>query len=794
MSEINCIQHIQGYCALCTSSCGCISVVEKGRLIKVEPDPSHPTGKAMCGKGRAAAELVHHNERLLYPLRRISQKDAEPQWERISWDEALDITAQALRQLSDDSGPESVAFGITTPSGTGLQDSYPWIERLRYAFGSPNAVFGTEICNFHRDNIFAYTFGVDTPMPDFAHTDCLILWGHNPSATWLSFASRVAEAKARGAKLIVIDPRRAGLAVKADEWLRVRPGSDGALALGLANLLIEEQHFDEAFIRKWTNGPLLVGEDGTMLRGCDILANADPAMRVAWDAEVSKPVLYDPKSGAYESAWSALALTGCYEIVGANGTALVCKPAFELYAESCRAFTPEHVETITWVKADQLRKTARLIFEAASVASFSWSGVGQHSNASQTSRAIALLYALTGSFDSPGGNVLFDTIPVADISGAELLAPGQLAKALGATDRPMGPAQSGWITTDDLYQSILGGTPYQIKGMISFGSNILVSHANTARGISALKALKFAVHIDMFMTPSAELADIILPVNTPWEREGLKTNFSVGADAASYIQLRPQVIESRGESKSDIWIAFELAKRLGLAEQFWNGDIDASYRALLAPSGISLEELRQKPGGIQVPYETRYQKFANTVDNPIGFETPSRKVEIFSERLQDVGQAALPFYVEPAVGPNSRPDLYVDFPLVLTSAKSLHYCHSQHRGLPSLRKREPDPLIEIHPDAAAERRIVDGDWIHLVTPNGAIKARARLRDTLDPRVVSATYGWWQSCPELGLPGYELIGPENANINNAIGNQQVDPVSGSVAHRSNLCEVSLAAEL
>lgn len=793
MSETDGIQKIQGYCALCTSSCGCISVVEKGRLVKIEPDPSHPTGQAMCGKGRAAAELVHHDERLMFPLRRISPKDAEPQWERISWDEALDSTAETLKRLAENNGSESVAFGITTPSGTGLQDSYPWIERLRYAFGSPNAVFGTEICNFHRDNIYSYTFGVDTPMPDFAQTDCLILWGHNPSSTWLSFASRVAKAKARGAKLIIIDPRRAGLAVKADEWLRVRPGSDGALALGLANLLIEEQHFDAAFVREWTNGPLLVNSDGTILRGCDIVANADPKLRVAWDTEVEKPVLYDPESGVYKDEWTTLALTGHYEIMGATGTTVRCKPAFELYAESCRTFTPEHVETITWIPADQLRATARLIFESNAVSSFSWSGVGQHSNASQTSRSIALLYALTGSFDSPGGNVIFDTIPVEDISGANLLAPEQLVKALGFKDRPMGPAKSGWITTDDLYRAILDKKPYQIRGMINFGSNILVSHTDTERGILALKALEFAVHIDMFMTPSAALADIILPVNTPWEREGLKTNFTVGADASSYIQLRPQVIESRGESKSDLWIAFELAKRLGLASQFWGGDIDASYRALLAPSGISLEELRRSPGGIQVPFKTCYRKYANNVSSPIGFATPSRKIEIFSESLQSVGQAALPNYVEPSVGPNSRPDLYFKFPLVLTSSKSLHYCHSQHRGLPSLRKREPDPSVEIHPDAAAARQIVDGDWVDLVTPDGAIKVRAKLRDTLDPRVVSTTYGWWQHCTELGLSGHDIIGRESANVNDVIGNTETDPISGSVAHRSYLCEISLASK-
>ena len=578
------IERIPGYCALCTSVCGCISVVEDGRLVAVEPDPSHPTGKALCGKGRAAPELVYHEDRLLHPLRRVTRKDAPGEWERIGWDEALDETARHLKRLAAESGPESVAFAITTPSGTGIQDSYPWIERLRHAYGSPNAPYGTEICNFHRDDIYALTFGVDTPMPDFQNAGCIVLWGHNPSTTWLAYASRVAEAKARGAKLIVVDPRRAGLAVKADVWLRVRPGSDGALALGLANLLLEAGHYDAAFMRDWTNGPLLVrDDDGSPLRADHLRAGGDPALRVAWDADAGAPMLYDSGSGRYDGG--APALDGRYEVAGADGTAIPCRTAFDLYRERCRPFTAERVEEITWVPAEQLRAAARLMGEADAVSSYSWSGVGQHTNASQTSRAIALLYALSGSFDAPGGNVLFDTIPTNDIRGREMIAPQQMAKAVGGAGRPLGPEQQGWITSDDLYRAILEGEPYPIKGMVSFGTNILVSHADTARGEAALKALDFAVHVDMFMTPSAALADIVLPVNTPFEREGLCTDFKVGADATAFAQLRPPAIQSLGESQSDVWIVFELAKRLGLANQFWGGDIDASYREMLEPLG-----------------------------------------------------------------------------------------------------------------------------------------------------------------------------------------------------------------
>ena len=785
------IERIPGYCALCTSVCGCISVVEDGRLVAVEPDPSHPTGKALCGKGRAAPELVYHEDRLLHPLRRVSPKDEPGEWERIGWDEALDETARHLKRLAAESGPESVAFAITTPSGTGIQDSYPWIERLRHAYGSPNAPYGTEICNFHRDDIYALTFGVDTPMPDFQNAGCIVLWGHNPSTTWLAYASRVAEAKARGAKLIVVDPRRAGLAVKADAWLRVRPGSDGALALGLANLLLEAGNYDAAFMRDWTNGPLLVrDDDGTPLRADHLRAGADPALRVAWDADAGAPMLYDSGSGRYDGGVPAL--DGRHEIAGADGTAIPCRTAFDLYRERCRPFTAERVEEIAWVPEDQLRAAARLMGEADAVSSYSWSGVGQHTNASQTSRAIALLYALSGSFDAPGGNVLFDTIPTNDIRGREMIEPRQMAKAVGGAGRPLGPEQQGWITSDDLYRAILEGEPYPIKGMVSFGTNILVSHADTARGEAALKALDFAVHVDMFMTPSAALADIVLPVNTPFEREGLCTDFKVGADATAFAQLRPPAIQSLGESQSDVWIVFELAKRLGLANQFWGGDIDASYREMLSPSGLDLEALRQSPGGVRVDHETRYRKYAGGNGQAAGFATPSRKVEVFSERLLAAGQAPLPDYVEPAIGPVSRGDLAADYPLVLTSAKSLHYCHSQHRGMPSLRRREPDPTVEMHPAAAAARSIENGDWVRLTTPHGAARARAAFKPSLDPRVVSATHGWWQACAALDLPGHDATSADGANVNAVIGNQDTDPISGSVPHRSYLCEVTRIA--
>ncbi len=132
-------EHVPSFCALCISRCGAIATVEDGRFIALKPDPSHPTGQALCIKGRVAPELVYHPDRLLYPMKRTRPKgDADPGWQQISWDEALDTVAKKLTELSDQHGPETVAFNNASPSTSALSDSVDWIRRLRKAFGSHN--------------------------------------------------------------------------------------------------------------------------------------------------------------------------------------------------------------------------------------------------------------------------------------------------------------------------------------------------------------------------------------------------------------------------------------------------------------------------------------------------------------------------------------------------------------------------------------------------------------------------------------------------------------------------------
>jgi anaerobic selenocysteine-containing dehydrogenase len=554
--------------------------------------------------------------------------------------------------------------------------------------------------------------------------------------------------------------------------------------------MIERGWYDREFVRDWTNGALLVREDtGRLLAASDLSPDGHPAHHVAWDRAAGRPVAYDPVAGRFVERLVDPVLAGPVTC-RAGAETIACVPAFEAYNALCRRFPPARVEAITRVPAAQIVETARLLWERRPVAYFHWTGLEQHTNASQTVRALSLLYALTGCWDAPGGNVRPARPPLNDLGPLSLLTDRQRARAIGLDERPLGPARQGWVTGPDLYRAILHGTPYPVRGVIGFGANLLLSQPGGATARAALERLELLVYADLFLTPTAALADVVLPVSTAWEREGLRVGFGPTQAGESFAQLRRAAIAPIGEARSDTWIACELARRLGLGQELFDGDQDAGHRFALEPTGVTLEQLRAEPGGVRVPIEPQFKRY--TAPGPdgrsTGFATPSRRVEIYSAQLGALGQSPLPDYVEPAGSPVSRPDLGARFPLRLTSAKVVQFCHSQHRNLGRLRRHSPDPLAEIHPDAAKARGIADDDWLVIETPHGTMRARAALNGSLDPEVVSAQFGWWQPCEPLGLPGYDAVGAGAANYNALIDPEAVDPISGTVALRSYLCEV------
>lgn len=734
------IERIQTYCALCISRCGCIAVVEDGRLAGIEPDPDHPTGRSLCVKGRAAAELVGHPQRLTQPLRRTGRKGGDPGWQALSWAAALDFAAERLQGIAREHGPEAVAFSITTPSGTAVADGMGWLLRLANAFGSPNVLFTTHVCNWHRDNATRLTTGADIGMPDFEQASCLFLWGFNPSATWPAFGERVAAARRRGMKLVVADPRRAGLAGKADLWLPVRPGTDGALALALAGMLIDAGRFDAAFVARHSNGPFLVREDsGAVLRRGD--------RPLVWDEAVGGPV----DAGQAQ----APALRGRFDVDG-----VACRPAFDLYAALCREMSPERAAALTGVPVERIRQAAALLGEHAPTAYYAWAGVNQGTNVTQTSRALAILFALTGGFDAPGGNRQWPRPAVANVTGRELLSPGQRAKTLGLPARPLGPAAAGFVTEPDLYRAMRTGRPYAVKGLVSFGANLLTTRPDPASGRAALNALDFHLHADLFQNETASHADLLLPVASAWERGGLCSGFQLDRQASATIQLRSAVVPAPGEARPDAWIAFELAKRLGLAGHFFAGDMAAGLAHELKPTGLSADDLRARPGGIELPLADNPRAYRQQ-----GFATPSGCLEIYSESLLASGQPPLPAYLPPAAPGGA-------YPLALTSTKAVPYCHSQFRAIESLRRRLPEARVEVHPATAAAAGIDDGAAVELASPYGRVLLRARLSAAIAEGIVCVDYGW------EGEGNYAML----------LGLDAMDPVSGSLPLRAGVCSL------
>lgn len=781
---------VPGYCALCRSRCGTLNEIIDGRLVSVHPDEDHPTGGAVCLKGKAAPELIYSEARVLWPLRRTQPKGAEdPGWKRITWDEALAEIADRLTQFKTESGAESVAFGVTTPSGTPIIDSVEWIERFVRHYGSPNTCYSTEVCNWHKDTAHSFTFGCITPAADYSNTELIMLWGNNPAATWLAQASAIGEGRKKGARMLVIDPRHTEFSRDADVWLNINPGTDAVLAMGFIRQLLE-QGYNDTFVRTWTDAPLLVNEDsGLLLREQDITSDAVTNHYLLWDGmnNAARPCT-DAVAGD-EVFYQRASLTGRYSLSLADGKTVMCTPALDILRQAVAGYTPEHVATVTGVSIEKQQAALALIRSSSRIAYHAWVGIAQSQNATQTERAIAILYALTGAFDTRGSNRVYAKPPFNAINQLSLLPESQRQKALGLSERPLGPPASGYVTTADLHRAILEHKPYKIRGLVCFGSNMLSAHGNVDTAIAALKQLEFHVHCDHFVTPTSRFADILLPASTLWEHEALKIGFEISERADAHVQLRPQLVTPLGESLADYEIVFRLACKMGMGDDFFHGDKDAGFNHILKPSGLTLEMLRAQPGGITTQVTNHEKKYAlrdGPDGNPRGFATETGKVEIYSERLLRHGYSPVPQYIEEAPEQDA-------FPLRLTTMKNALFCHSQHRSLVSLRRKSPDPTAIVSRAVADDMGIDNKDWLEIITPAGRGRFRARIDNAIHDDVVIAEYGWWQGCPELNKPELPVNGENSSNYNMLINYAAVDGISGSVPLRAMRCAVRKVAD-
>jgi anaerobic selenocysteine-containing dehydrogenase len=433
----------------------------------------------------------------------------------------------------------------------------------------------------------------------------------------------------------------------------------------------------------------------------------------------------------------------------------------------------ERVQEITWVDKDLIRQAAKL-YATTKPACIHW-GVPteQTNNCTDFTRTATGLMAATGNLDVPGGNVLYVNPPtrtVAEFARHKELSAEQRAKRLGGEQYKLG-ARVAFITPKVAWESILQGTPYQLKAGLLCGTNPVVSRDNAREAYAALKALDFLAVIDFFLTPTAELADIFLPAGTWLEQDHVADNWK----RHGFVLARQKCVEI-GEAWQDHKIFMELGKRMG--QPWWN-TVEEALDYLLEPAGLNWEEFKKK-GYVQG--EMVYHKYRER-----GFSTPTRKVELWSTTLEKWGFDPLPKYVELPESPVSTPELLERYPLILNAGlRTPTFFHTANRQQPWLREIRPNPIVEIHPETAKKYGIQDGDWVYIESPRGRVKEQAKLYDGIDPRVVVAEHGWW--FPEIKDPGH---GWDISNINILMDNahKTMDPAMGATNIRNCLCSIS-----
>ncbi|GAB6097567.1 molybdopterin-dependent oxidoreductase [Desulfatiferula olefinivorans] len=717
----------KSYCGLCHPRCGTLLHIENGRIVKVTGDPDHPINRGViCERGRLMPDHVHHPDRLNHPLKRVGEKGGG-QWQKISWDQALDEVAEKLSTLNDRYGAETLAFTH------GTKRTYHWdCRRFFNLFGSPNTCGVNNICMCPSYATEYATYGGMVMGPRMG-AECIVNWGNNPSNSEPTFAyAQLLHAKKEGAKLITIDPRRTREAETADLWLQVRPGTDVALMLGWIRLIIDEDLYDHDFVENWTVG-------------------------------------------------------------------------FDDLKKAAAPYTPEKVSDITGVPRDLIVQAARM-YATSKPALIPW-GYGldkQGINSTQCARARAILRAITGNLEVPGGENFSIAEPVGKVRDWEhleindVIPRSQRDKQLGADRYPffgfpgweknlaanhklphgrvMAPEawHSNMAHAKDVMDAVITGKPYPVTAAISLASNPLLSFPNTKRVYEALTKLELYVVMDYFMTPSAALADYVFPASSTVEQPEIWLT-------GGFCMACTQGIDPLYERRNSYDFYRGLGIRLGQEEHWPWETVEKVYDYCLEPVGLTFKQLSDQYGIFGKREFKGYEKY--------GFGTPSGKVELRSSIFEDLGLSPLPVYREPVCGPSSSPEPSRDYPFILiTGSRFMPMYHSEQRQIEKARTKNPDPLVTIHPETAAKLKLEPGDWAVISTPLGKIRQRVRLSDSIRQDMVDVQHGWWFPERDQKLPDPFGALESNANILCPDDPEFCSPEIGSWPHSALLCNI------
>jgi len=688
----------------CGVGCGLLAHVKDGVLTKVEPaDMPNPKHRHICARGLASMKLVYHPDRLKYPMKRVGER-GEGKWERISWDEALDTIAARLKEISDRYGSRSLLWA--TAGMGGLDMTYTSFAGLCKGTMASLVGFGdaagpcADMANFG-------TFWGEGHLADFEDPGMCVIWGSNIAETQPPTMLQVRNAREKGTRVVAIDPRFTASASKADVYIPIRPGTDSALALGMIHIILDEGLHDRRFITDHTVGPYLVNsQTGRFLKEKDVVPDGSDQRYMVWDRKTGTPCPHD-------SSEIDPALTGIYTVAGFE-----CRPAFQLLADLAQTYSPTKVSEITEVPADTIRNLALDYARRKPVATYRGMGMQRTFHGDLTFRAINALAAVTGNLQ-PGSPRLY----CYEMIGGQ-------------------PGISGcnFVPILKLYDVIANGDPYPIKALWIAKHNFVNQLPDSGRIIrELLPKIDFIVVAELFMNPSAQYADIVLPACTFYEQSDLFPP-TIGIPGGSkYFQLQNKVIEPLHECKPDPEILRELARRMNLGDHFEKTQ-EQFIESMLAsgyPSevGITMEMLKENP--VAAP--------ANYTNAP-DFATPSGKMTFYSEKLVEMGQQ-LPCYMEPLEGKLNP--LSKKYPLVFLNTHTRYRTHSIFANLPWLSYLDPEPVLEIHPNDAEPRGVREGDVVHAFNDRGKAKLKAKVHEGIKPGTVNVTQGWW---PEHFLEG------------------------------------------
>ncbi len=719
-------------CVWCKAECGVLVHVKDNHLVKAEEDPDWadkvwPATRG-CARLKAAKEWFYHPDRLNFPLKRVGGR-GEGKWERITWDQAMDEMAEKLKGIISKFGPEAICY----TAGTTYKGEISMRARFLHLIGNPiNSTGSAQICFWPRSNIANMVVGMHSEMSVSSKTKCTVLLGCEPIVSRPIVIHHLRLSLKNGGKLIVLDPRLTESAKMADVHLQVRPGTDGAVLLAMINVIITENLYDKDFVEKWCHG-------------------------------------FDELKGR------------------------------------AAEYTPEIAEQISEVPAEKIRQAARLYAANRPGAMVEGMGIEELTNNAETLHCRWILASLVNNIDVEGGDEL--TGPHQHILGYGECEPKvvsseeQSRKQLGSDRFRVLSWQGQRIVVQNLLRvwhklpalddishgpttmrAIVTGKPYPVRAAFTTGSNPLITSPNIKMVYEALKSLDLYIVLDHWMTPSAELADYVLPCAS-WMERPLLWDFSgygryMGAGEAAL----PKTIPGEYDHRLDFDMWRELGIRMGQKDYWPWKTLEEYYDVRLKPLGMTHNEFVHKVRCQRK--ENPYRKYEK-----VGFATNTGKIELYNTTFERLGYDPLPQYREHGGTKVSRSDLLKEYPFTLiTGGRIRHFFHSDFRQIESVRKLHPEPLVQLHPETAASLGISGGDWAWIESPRGKVRMKVALFDGMKPDIVHAEHGWW--FPEL--PGKEpsLHGVWESNINVLLADDPdlCNPLTGAFPLKTNLCRV------